>query len=138
MPSEYPLLLLTLSNSRNLLLDIWEKSSAFANKSSFYIGCLVRWNKKPSRNQLSLRDLNQIFIERDILDLLETSQKRRLFCDVFKTSQKHLKKTSFVWRLKEVSNISQKRCLLWRLWDVSIISVASICDFLKIPCKMIP
>ena len=44
-------------------------------------------------------------------ELLETSQKRLIFCDVFKTSQKHLRKHVFVWRLWDVLRLSQKRCL---------------------------
>ena len=57
--------------------------------------------------------------ERHFRDLLETSQKRCLFCDVFKTSQKHLKKMSFSRRL----------------WDVSKTSLTSIFGFSKITHK---
>ena len=57
--------------------------------------------------------------ERHLRDLFETSQKRLLFWGVFKTSQIHVKKMSFVWRL----------------WNVSKTSLASICDFSKIHHK---
>ena len=49
--------------------------------------------------------------ERQLRDLLETSQKRCLFCDVFKTSRAYLKKDVFsVTSLRRLRNISRK-CL---------------------------
>ena len=55
---------------------------------------------------MSLRCLKQISIERH---LPEASQKRRLFCDVFKTSQIHLKKdVLFVTSLRRLKYISKK------------------------------
>ena len=60
----------------------------------------------PSQHEMFLRDLNQISTERDIS---ETSQKSCLFCDIFKTSQKHLKKDVFcVTPLKRLEHISKK------------------------------
>ena len=74
------------------------------------------------------RDLNQISIERNIseasqkhlkrddffCDVFKTSQrhlKKIIFCDVFKTSQKHLKKDGFrVTSLRRFEHISE-RCL---------------------------
>ena len=54
--------------------------------------------------------------ERDLKDLLETSQKRRPFCDVFKTSQINLKKdVFFVTSLRRPTYISKKMSFLWRL-----------------------
>ena len=98
---------------------------------------------------MSLKDLNQISIERYLRDLSETSQKRcffvtslrRLkyiskrcfFCDAFKTSQKHLKKDVFcVTSLRRLAHISKKMPFPWRLWDVSKTSLASIFGFSKI------
>ena len=57
--------------------------------------------------------------ERHIGDLSETSLKRWLFCDVFKTSQIHLKKMPLLWRLQEVSKTSQKRCILRDIFKTS-------------------
>ena len=77
-------------------------------------------------------------------DVSETSQKRWLFYDVFKTSQIHLKKDVFfvtsLRRLKNISKMmsfvwrhfSKKMSFPWRLWDVSKTSLASIFSFPKI------
>ena len=74
----------------------------------------------PSRHEMSLRDLNQISIERDI------SQ----------TSQKHLKKdVLFVTSLRRLEHISKKMSFPWRLWNVSKASLASIFGFSKIRHK---
>ena len=55
---------------------------------------------QPSRHEMSLRDLNQISIERDISE----------------TSQKHLKKdVFFVTSLRRLKNISKKMSFVWRL-----------------------
>ena len=76
------------------------------------------------------------------------------FCDVFKTSQIHLKKdVSFVTSLRRLKNISKKMSFVmslralehiskmmsipWRLWNVSKTSLASICNFSKYPAKMV-
>ena len=54
--------------------------------------------------------------ERHLKDLSETSQKRRLFCDVFKTSQIHLKKDVFLETfLRRLKYISEKMSFLRRL-----------------------
>ena len=60
---------------------------------------------------VSERSQSDLHWERYLRDLSETSQKRCLFCDVFKTSQKHLKKDVFCVTSLSVSSISQKRCL---------------------------
>ena len=52
--------------------------------------------------------------EKHLKDLSETSQKRRLFWDVFKTSQIHLKKDAFfVTSLRRLNYISKKMSFLW-------------------------
>ena len=74
--------------------------------------------------------------ERHLKDLSETSQKRRLFWGVFKTSQIHLKKdVFFVTSLRRLKHISKKMFILWRLWYVSKINLESICDYSKISHK---
>ena len=66
---------------------------------------------------MSLRDLSQISIERDISE----------------TSQKHLKRdVFFVTSLRRLKYISKKMSFPWRLWDVSKTSLASIFGFPKI------
>ena len=50
--------------------------------------------------------------ERHLRDLLETSQIRWIFCDVFKTSHIHLKKDDFsVTSLRRLKNISKEMSL---------------------------
>ena len=92
--------------------------------------------------------------ERHLKDLSETSQKRRLFWDVFKTSQIHLNKyvffvTSFfitsqihlikdvfqVKSLRRLKYISKKMFILWRLWYVPKTYLESTCDYSKISRK---
>ena len=89
--------------------------------------------------------------ERHLRDLSETSQKRRLFWDVFKTSQIHLKKdVFFVTSLRRLKNdvfcmmslrrferMSKKMSFPWHLWDVPKTSLVGIYDFSKIPHKMV-
>ena len=71
--------------------------------------------------------------KRHLIGFLETSQKRWLFCDVFKTFQKHLKKDVFcLTSLRRLEQISKKMSFPWRLWDVSKSSLASIFSFSKI------
>ena len=61
---------------------------------------------------VSERSQSDLHWERHLRDLLETSQKRLLFCDVFKTSQTHLKKdVFFVTSLGRLKSISRK--YLW-------------------------
>ena len=65
-------------------------------------------------------------------DLSETSQKRCLFCQVFKTFQIHLKKDVFcVTSWRRLGHISKKVSFPWRLWDASKTSLASIFGFPK-------
>ena len=96
------------------------------------------------------RSQSDLHWERCLRDHSETSQKRCLFCDVFKTSsntsqkrcilcyvfktsQKHLKKDVFcVMSLRRLEHISKKISFPWRLWDVSKTSLASIFGFSKI------
>ena len=86
---------------------------------------------------VSERSQSDLHWERHLRDLTETSLKKLLFCDVFKTSQKHLKKDVFcVTSLTRLEHISIKMSIPWRLWDVSKISLASICDFSKSSHKM--
>ena len=67
-----------------------------------------------------LRDLNQIFIERDIS---EASYKHLKRYDFFVTSLRRLKyiskKMYFLWHLYNVSKTSQKRCLLYDIFKTS-------------------
>ena len=65
---------------------------------------------------VSERSQSDLHWERYLRDLSETSQKRCLFCDVFKTSQIHLKKdVFFVTSLRRLKNISKKMSFVWRL-----------------------
>ena len=70
--------------------------------------------------EISLRDLNQVSIERDIS---ETSQKHLKRDHFFETSLRRLKyiskKMSFLWRLQDVSETSQKRNLLYDVFKAS-------------------
>ena len=82
---------------------------------------------------VSERSQSDLHWQRYLRDFPETSQKRCLFCDVFKTSQIHLKKdVFFVTSLRRLKNISKKMSFPWRLWDVSKTSLASIFGFPKI------
>ena len=87
---------------------------------------------------VSERSQSDLHWERHLRDLSETSQKRCLFCDVYKTSQKHLKKDVFcMTSLRRLKHISKKMSFPWHLWDVSKTSLAGICDFSKIPHKTV-
>ena len=85
---------------------------------------------------------------------LETSQnisKETTFCDAFKTSQIYLKKDIFfvtslrglkkdvfcMTSFRRLEHISKNMSFPWHLWDVSKTSLAGICDFSKIPHKMV-
>ena len=103
----------------------------------------------PCRHEMYLRDLNQIFIDRDIS---QTSQKHLKRDVSFVTSLRRLKcisKKMFfcVTSLRRLKNISKKMLcdvfktsqaylkkmsFPWRLWDVSKTSLASIFGFSKI------
>ena len=81
---------------------------------------------------VSERSVSDLHWERYLRDLSETSQKRYLFCDVFKTSQIHLKKyVFFVTSLRRLKNISKKMSFPRHLRDVSKTSLASIFWFSK-------
>ena len=87
--------------------------------------------KLPNGHEMSLRDLNHIsplretsqkplrniskkmtFLRR-LQDLSNTSPKRCLFCDAFKTSRKHPKKDLFcVTSLRRLEHISKNMSLL--------------------------
>ena len=82
---------------------------------------------------VSERSQSNLHWQRHLRDLLETSQRIWLFCDVFKTSRAYLKKDVFrVTFLKRLEHISKNMSFTWRLWDISKTSLASICDFSKI------
>ena len=86
-----------------------------------YLLLVSRWCKslsQPARDVFE-RSQSDLYWERHLRDLLETPQKRWVFCDVFKTSQ----------------GISKKISTPRSLWDVSKTSLESICDFLKLPHK---
>ena len=69
---------------------------------SFEISAQPAWDVP----EMSQSDLQW---ERHLKDLSKTSQKRRLFCDVFKMSQKHLKKDVFFdTYLRRLKYISEK------------------------------
>ena len=90
-------------------------------------------------SQGTLRNISEemTFLRR-LEDVSNASQKRCLFCDVCKTSQKHLKKDVFcMTSLRCLKHISKKMSFLWHLWDVSKTSLAGICNFSKIPHKMV-
>ena len=81
-------------------------------------------------SEISQSDLHW---ERHLRDVSETSLKRSIFCDVFKTSQIYLKKDFFcVTSLRRLGHASRKMSFPWRLWDVSKTSLASIFGFPKI------
>ena len=66
------------------------------------------WNRSPLR-EISQKPLRNI-----------SKHLKRLFYDVFKTSQIHLKKDVFqVTSLGRLRHISKKIFILWRLWYVS-------------------
>ena len=57
--------------------------------------------------------------ERDLRDLLETSQKRWLFCDIIKPSKKHLEKDVFCVRSLRPAKYISKRCLFGDVSETS-------------------
>ena len=74
--------------------------------------------QKPSQPAWDVFEMSQTDLhwERHLKDLSETSQKRCLFCDVFKMSQIHLKKDVFFeTSLRRLKYISKKMSFLWRL-----------------------
>ena len=67
--------------------------------------------KEPTYPVWDVSEMSQSYLhwERHLKDLSETSQKRRLFCDVFKTSQIHLRKDVFlVISFRHLKYISKK------------------------------
>ena len=97
---------------------------------------LALTGKIPSRHDVSEKSQSNLHWDRHLRDLSETSQKRLLFCDVYNSSQKHLKKDVFcVTSLRPLAHISKKMSFPWRLWDVSKTSLESIFGFSKIPHK---
>ena len=83
----------------------------------------LRLNKNSEREivaqlawDVSERSQSDVHWERHLREFSETSQKRRLFLDVFKTSQIHLKKdVFFVTSIRRLRNISKKTSFVWRL-----------------------
>ena len=109
--------------------------------------CLFFWDdtSQPAWDvfEISQKDLHW---ERHLKDPSETSQKRHLLWDLFKTFQIHLrkyvssqiylKKDVFqVTSLKRLKHISEKMFILWRLWYVSKIYLESICNYSKMSHK---
>ena len=76
--------------------------------------------KEPTYPVWDVSEMSQSYLhwERHLKDLSETFQKRRLFCDVFKTSQIHLKKCLF-WDVFKTSQIHLKKCLFWDVFKTS-------------------
>ena len=69
---------------------------------------------------VSERSQSDLHCERHLRDLSETSQKRRLSWDVFKTSQIHLKKDVFCTSsLRRLKNIFRKKCLFRDISETS-------------------
>ena len=88
---------------------------------------------------MSLRDLNQISIERDSSETSQKHLKRNVF---FVTSLRRLKniskKMSFAWRSYDVSGISQKRCLFRDVSETSLKHLSQVfLVFQKYNTKMI-
>ena len=89
---------------------------------------------------MSLRDLNQISIERDISETSQRHLKKDVF---FVTSLRRLKniskKMSFAWRLSDVSDISRKRCLFRDVSETSLEHLSQVfLVFQKYVAKMNP
>ena len=96
--------------------------------------CLWEISIRSLLREIPQRPLTNISKEMSFLwrlyDVSNTSQKRCFFCDVFKTSQKHLEKDFFfVTSLRRLGHISRKMSSSWCLWDVSKASLASIYGF---------
>ena len=96
-------------------LSIYQTIRYFGNRQTIS-------NRYPSRHNMSLGDLSQISIVRDISETSQRHLKRDdffvtyfrrpkktcLFCDIFKTSQIHLKKDAFfVTSLRRLRYISK-------------------------------
>ena len=110
-----------------------EKKFKFLFLHFFVVPQKVLWRPFQPAWDVSERSQSDLHWERYLRDLSETSQKICLFCDVFKTSQKHLKKDFLcVTSLRRLAHISKKKYFPWRLWDVSKTSLASIFAFPKI------
>ena len=71
---------------------------------------LSAWQQKHTQPawDVSERSQSNLHWERHLRDLLEASQIRWLFCDVFKTFQIHLKKDVFFVTSLSISKASQK------------------------------
>ena len=116
-----------LKNFNSLIATLFH--SSFVWKTYFTAKIFI-----PSRHERSQSDL---YWERHLRELLETSQKRWLFCDIFKTSQIHLKKCVFfcdvcktsqkhlkkdvfcVTSLRRLKHISKKMSFPWLLKNIS-------------------
>ena len=102
----------------------WKILTALRIFISVNLGGIHFWKSigVPSRHEMSLRDLNQIYIERDIsetsykhlkgddffltsLRRLKYKSRKMTFCDVFKTSQKFVKK--YVFSVTSKKHLSQ-------------------------------
>ena len=84
------------------------------------VSIFILHKRLPSRYEMSLRDFNQISIERDISKTSPKYLKRDGFFVTSLRSLKYIsKKMSFLWRLSNVSKTSQKRCLLCDVFKTS-------------------
>ena len=80
---------------------------------------ITKWTPSQLAWNASERSQLDLHWERHLRDLLETSQKRWLFCNVFRTSQIPVKKDGFfVTSLRHLKNIL-KRCLLCDVFKMS-------------------
>ena len=82
---------------------------------------------------VSERSQSDFHWERHLRDLSESSQKRW----IFGTSLRRLQHISFVWRLQDISSISQKRCLFRDISEISQKYLSQVfVIFQKYPTKM--
>ena len=96
-------------NTKKFLSHQLIQGSIAQNDACSIKGSQPAWDV-PERSQSDLH------WEKHLRDLSERSQKRRLFWDVFKTSQIHLKKdVFFVTSVRRLRNISKKTSFVWRL-----------------------
>ena len=140
-----PLCIFLLSNSVNdvKVTGVWA-GNMYTLKSFYQAGMRWLWEilitfSLSEISQRSLKNISQVmtFLRR-LYDISNTFQKRCLLSDVIRMSQiKYIseKHAFYVTFLRRLNHISNKMSVLWRLWDLSKIFPASICDFSNIPHK---
>ena len=92
--------------------------------------CAVFFHSEPFQLvwDVSERSQSDLHWDRYLRDLSERPQKRYLFCDVFKTSQIHLKKEIFpLTSLRRLTNISRKY-----FWFFKYVTNLILCDFRRV------